>query len=819
LQAEQPSVSEKPAPWAWLLLLVLWVAAAAVAPTQPACSQGWTVACAVLSGLASMWLPAATLAVTLMGFSSSKGARASGQIAGVASVAALALTASAGAYPHPGTFVSGPGCDEALQALESVGSWLAVGKACKRETGTCTMRDLTTPMIPWLDDCCPTGCSAALNDSDLCNAVCFAAHSAVAADVCSYDVPELRCTLQEEKRWLAGGQGDNENGDDDGANGGEHKDADHTSLLQFHDAGEDLSSSTRTPLEALHDETSFMEQPGVHGGEMADMINAGVPQGHARRFEQLMRRYRFYVTMDLGPEARWALGRWLTVSQWAAGAQDCLEDVIRDRIQETRQYPLQRAPREGELRNELIRWTAELTELVADVGVAAALAATPGILQPLPTPATAADFPNLRAPTTRTVSRSRSRGRQEVGELGHDAHTTNEGDNTGGDVSSLFSHPVLWRSEEGDETVLMMYGGYDRHEHEDNREDTEMVEEEGPVIDNANEEERPFPAGDPPGLLGPVGAEELDTDVTRMGDLMHEEVEFADRAMLVQQAVRGAMHELPPGSAREVIRRMMLRQDYMVNLQFWLHRALTQSLRTCPPGDGPVDWAREAEAAIWRRIMGLEDQDPMVRELRAVIDGGAVVDATRPSGVDMGAEAGPSAVEENAGDFENEDDIVFEERSLDSDADQGGSESSEHRPDEPGDVGRGEPDVHALSGEASGLEEPGSLEGHVDNRRLQTALSVMHVDDTSPYYVDAFFLCFVQKMAMQKKKMVMRLVVALGPWILDVVGRRTWSDDVEVMGMYMPVMNMPVMNMAVSLQHRAIRRLDQSRAPVHDSAL
>ena len=415
-------------------------------------------------------------------------------------------------------------------------------------------------------------------------------------------------------------EGDNENGDDDGANGGEHKDADHTSLLQFHDAGEDLSSSTRTPLEALHDETSFMEQPGVHGGEMADMINAGVPQGHARRFEQLMRRYRFYVTMDLGPEARWALGRWLTVSQWAAGAQDCLEDVIRDRIQETRQYPLQRAPREGELRNELIRWTAELTELVADVGVAAALAATPGILQPLPTPATAADFPNLRAPTTRTVSRSRSRGRQEVGELGHDAHTTNEGDNTGGDVSSLFSHPVLWRSEEGDETVLMMYGGYDRHEHEDNREDTEMVEEEGPVIDNANEEERPFPAGDPPGLLGPVGAEELDTDVTRMGDLMHEEVEFADRAMLVQQAVRGAMHELPPGSAREVIRRMMLRQDYMVNLQFWLHRALTQSLRTCPPGDGPVDWAREAEAAIWRRIMGLEDQDPMVRELRAVID-------------------------------------------------------------------------------------------------------------------------------------------------------------------------------------------------------
>ena len=102
---------------------------------------------------------------------------------------------------------------------------------------------------------------------------------------------------------------------------------------------------------------------------------------------------------------------------------------------------------------------------------------------------------------------------------------------------------------------------------------------------------------------------------------MQEEVEFADRAMLVQQAVLGAMRGLPVGTAREVIRRMMLRQDYLVNFQFWLHRALSQALRVCPPGDGTIDWvqARDAEEHVWRRIMGMEDQDPMVRELRSII--------------------------------------------------------------------------------------------------------------------------------------------------------------------------------------------------------
>ena len=304
------------------------------------------------------------------------------------------------------------------------------------------------------------------------------------------------------------------------------------------------------------------------------------------------------------------------MNQWAAGAQDCLEDVVRSRIQDTRQFPVQRAPQESELREELVRWTGELTELLADVGVAAALLANPGVLQPLPEPASAADFPELAA-TTRTTSRSRSRERRDEG---RDTQGAEEGD-----LHSLLTLPGGEQHAEGDDTVFMEYGGYGDGEGETEEDDNgpPVVEEEADTGTGNNEVNGgPFPAGNPPGLLGPLGAEELDTDLGRMGDMMSEEVEFGDRAMLVHQAVRGAMHDLDPGSAREVIRRMMFRQDYLVNLQFWLHRALAQALRTCPPSDGPVSWpaAREAEEGVWRRIMGLEDQDPVIRELRAAVE-------------------------------------------------------------------------------------------------------------------------------------------------------------------------------------------------------
>ena len=107
--------------------------------------------------------------------------------------------------------------------------------------------------------------------------------------------------------------------------------------------------------------------------------------------KQIMRRYQHYVCMDQGAEARWALGRWL-VSQWAAGAQDSLEDVIRTRAQDSHHFPLRRAPPDDELRADLQRWTSELTELIADVGVAAARLACPGALRDLPQSATASDF-------------------------------------------------------------------------------------------------------------------------------------------------------------------------------------------------------------------------------------------------------------------------------------------------------------------------------------------------------------------------------------------------------------------------------------------
>ena len=34
----------------------------------------------------------------------------------------------------------------------------------------------------------------------------------------------------------------------------------------------------------------------------------------------------------------------------------------------------------------------------------------------------------------------------------------------------------------------------------------------------------------------------------------------------------------------------------------------------------PVSTARDEEASIWRRIVGLDDDEPMVQQIRAIID-------------------------------------------------------------------------------------------------------------------------------------------------------------------------------------------------------
>ena len=78
------------------------------------------------------------------------------------------------------------------------------------------------------------------------------------------------------------------------------------------------------------------------------------------------------------------------------------------------------------------------------------------------------------------------------------------------------------------------------------------------------------------------------------------------------------MYELTSGSAREVVRRLLLRQQHMAEIQFWLNRALQKALRSCPGVDNGVDWdrARHREDGILGRILGMEGDDPMLQRLQ-----------------------------------------------------------------------------------------------------------------------------------------------------------------------------------------------------------
>ena len=54
----------------------------------------------------------------------------------------------------------------------------------------------------------------------------------------------------------------------------------------------------------------------------------------------------------------------------------------------------------------------------------------------------------------------------------------------------------------------------------------------------------------------------------------------------------------------------------------WLHRALGQALRSCPPGGSPVDWAQahDLEGNVWLRILRENADMPMVEALRQHVD-------------------------------------------------------------------------------------------------------------------------------------------------------------------------------------------------------
>ena len=368
------------------------------------------------------------------------------------------------------------------------------------------------------------------------------------------------------------------------------EDFDNTGLLQ--------GSMLRSPGVETTDESSFMERPGLQGGEINYLVDRGIPGDLGRRFERVMRRYEHYLSNEQGPEARWMLGRWLQMSQWGADIQDDAEEPIRRRAQDQCVFPLRREPTDETLRGELQGWVDEITEVMAEIWTQGVRSATPGTLRDL-------DAHPAAASSSGSRGRSRSPARQQR----------------------------VSQENEGDITNLMDYGGYGSAGGDDAAEDDRV---DAPVNDEAADGDGTVDSdtgagigpistgGDLPSILGPVGTDAIDPPESRMSDLLDREMEHAEQAYMVEVAVREAMYRPTAGTSREVVRRLLQCSQHVSEIQYWLQKALQQALRTCPPGreGGDMSNWREAveyEGVIWQRVVGLTADDRMVRRLREVV--------------------------------------------------------------------------------------------------------------------------------------------------------------------------------------------------------
>ncbi|CAE7399076.1 unnamed protein product, partial [Symbiodinium sp. KB8] len=366
------------------------------------------------------------------------------------------------------------------------------------------------------------------------------------------------------------------------------EDFDNTGLLQ--------GRLQWTPAGEESDESTFMERPGLQGGEINALVDRGISGDLVRRFERVMRRYEHYLSNEQGPEARWMLGRWLQMSQWGADIQDDAEEPIRRRAQDPCVFPLRREPSDT-LRGELQEWVGELTEVMAEIWTHGVRSATPGTLRDLDA-----------HPAVATASGSRGRSRSPA------------------------RRPLPPREDEGDITNLMDYGGYgssggaDEPENDEEHvpPNEETVEDGAAASESAGGVGPILTGGDLPSMLGPVGAEALEPPDTRMSELLDRELEHAEQAYLIEVAVREAMYRPSAGTSREVVRRLLQCSQHDSEIQYWLQKALQQALRSCPPGreGGDMSNWREAveyEGVIWQRVVGLTADDRMVRRLREVV--------------------------------------------------------------------------------------------------------------------------------------------------------------------------------------------------------
>eukprot|EP00439_Symbiodinium_sp_Y106_P027816 s313_g3.t1 len=361
-----------------------------------------------------------------------------------------------------------------------------------------------------------------------------------------------------------------------------------------------------------------MEQPGLRIEERVNLDREGMGQDQIREFDMFLGEYESLVMEERGPEARWALGQWLRQSQHGAGLQDAAESIIADRCQGRSRgahvFPLRREPADPVLRARLLRWTNCLCGLMANIYERGMLESAPG----LPV-RQEEERPRSRSPRRRPDAQAapreepeeRGEGARQDGEdsdissfmdLGEhneesgDADDGDDADDGGGEDGATPEVPtaaVLPASEERGEDV--------------------RGEDDVPAV--------PATADLPGAGIGPMSLDALDTTEERWEAAQEEGEEHARQCYLVETAVRNALHSATTGTAREVVRRLLLRQEKMNKIMYWLQRALSQALRTCPNVESEVDHGEAGRQTqrLWAKLLGEDADEPSIRLLSACL--------------------------------------------------------------------------------------------------------------------------------------------------------------------------------------------------------
>ena len=323
------------------------------------------------------------------------------------------------------------------------------------------------------------------------------------------------------------------------------------------------------------------------------------------------------------------MGTWLLQAQDGAELQDVCEAIIADRAQGRSRsaftFPLRREPAlGGAVRTQVVQWMDRMCGVMANIF-------EEGML-----------LSRHRPPLGRAGSTSPARSRSPRRGEDTDGGDTQADDVSLMDVGRRRSRSLSGENESEEELVVSPDGH------------AGLLDDVVPVGTHVEDEVEegvvvpvPAPLDDPvPGAgIGHIGLEALDDQDARFESLFEEGVRQARRALEVENAVRRAMHLESPGTARQVVRFLMVRQEQLAEISFFLQKALDQALRTCPNVESTANIgnARQREQDIWKHVLDEDGETPAMERLSNNLRlklgrlGGGAHEAVGLSGGDAGA--------------------------------------------------------------------------------------------------------------------------------------------------------------------------------------